>query len=395
MTLPKGYISKRSEEMKDICEKKSCTGCTACMNNCPKKAIKMENNSEGFLYPVIDEHKCINCGLCKKICPVLNTKEKKSLNKCYVGYIKDNETIMDSSSGGIFYLLAIKVLEENGVVIGAAFNKKHELNHIAIEKKQEIKELMGSKYLQSNLNNIFDYVKNVINKRKILFVGTPCQVAGLKSFLKKEYENLITIDLICHGAPSQKMFQKYIEYLEKENSDKLVTYNFRDKSTGWDTYSNEAKFKNKEIKELSTKNYYMGLFLSNNALRESCYNCNFKLGNKYSDITLGDFWGIKNYHKEMYNRKGTSAIIINTKKGEEVFTSINNALIYKECEIEEIVGGNPSLKYSSKRPKNRTKFYNDIDYLEFNTLYNIYKPKKASIVKRCINKLKMIIKYEK
>lgn len=381
--------------MKSICEKVYCTGCTACVNSCPKNAIKMEYNNEGFLYPVVEQKKCVNCGLCKKKCPILNTKLNKSLNICYVGYTKDNNEIMKSSSGGIFCLLSNNILKDKGIVIGASFNEKQVLNHVVIEEKNEIQRLLGSKYMQSNLNGIFNLIKKEVNKRKVLFVGTPCQVAGLKSYLGREYENLITIDLICHGVPSQKMFQKYIEYLEKINNDKLITYNFRDKSTGWDTYSNCVKFRRKEFKELASKNYYMGLFLSNNALRESCYNCNFKLGNKYSDITLGDFWGIKNYYHEMYNKNGTSAIIINTKKGNEVFNNISDFIMYKKCKIEEIIDGNNSLIKSSNRPNGREKFYIDIDNLEFSKLYYKYKPKKNNILKRCINKFKKVIKNEK
>lgn len=386
--------------MKEVINKFNCTGCSACMNSCPKNAIRMEYSREGFLYPKIDTDKCINCNLCKKICPVLNTSKNISKNSCYVGYIKNDKVIMNSSSGGIFYVLANNILENNGIVIGAAFDKKNKLQHIAIEEKKEINKLMGSKYIQSNLNNIYSYIKERVKKRKILFVGTPCQVAGLKAFLKKEYDNLITVDLVCHGVPSPKLFEKYIKYIEKKNNDKLINYNFRDKSTGWDTYSTKAKFKNKEIKELFSNNYYMNLFLSDNALRESCYNCNFKLGNKYSDITLGDFWGIKNYHKEMYNKKGTSAIIINTEKGSTIFDSIKDKLTYKQCNIEEIVNDNPSLKYSSKKNQNRETFYDDINRLEFEKLYKKYKPKKASIIKRIINKIKKIIKrfiskYEK
>ena len=376
--------------MKQVLEKSRCTGCTACMNICPKGAITMVEDTDGFKYPVIDQDKCVNCGLCVKTCPVLNTKENKSLNKCYVGYNKDEEVRLNSSSGGIFSLIANHILDQKGIVIGAAFNENNELKHIAIEKNKDLNKLMGSKYLQSDLNDIFKYIKENIKERKILFVGTPCQVGGLKAFIKNDYNNLICIDLVCHGVPSPKLFKKYIEELENENGN-LLNYNFRDNSTGWDTYSNTATFKDKTITEDRKQNKYMKLFLSDVALRQSCFNCNFKLGNKYSDITLGDFWGIKNHYPEMYNKSGVSAIIINTKQGEELFNNINKDIEYKECKLEEILSGNPSLKISGKEPKTRDNFFKEMDKLSISDLTKKYQ-KKISLLSKIKRKIKSLIK---
>lgn len=376
--------------MKQVLEKSRCTGCTACMNICPKGAITMVEDSDGFKYPVIDQDKCINCGLCVKTCPVLNTKENESLNKCYVGYNKSEEVRLNSSSGGIFSLIANHILDQKGIVIGAEFNKENELKHIAIEKTKDLNKLMGSKYLQSDLTDIFKYIKENIKERKILFVGTPCQVGGLKAFIKNDYNNLICIDLVCHGVPSPKLFKKYIEELENENG-KLLNYNFRDNSTGWDTYSNTATFKDKKITEDRRQNKYMKLFLADVALRQSCFNCNFKLGNKYSDITLGDFWGIKKHYPEMYNKNGVSAIIINTKQGEELFNNINKDIKYKECKLEEILSGNPSLKISGKEPKTRNNFFKELDILPISVLTKKYQ-KKVSLLSKIKRKLKSLIK---
>ena len=376
--------------MEQVLEKNKCTGCTACQNICPKKAITMKEDKDGFKYPVIDKEKCINCGLCIKTCPVINTTENKSINKCYVGYNKNEEIRLKSSSGGIFTLIANYILEQNGIVIGAAFDKENKLKHIAIENKRSLEKLRGSKYLQSDLNDIFSYIKEKIKDNKILFVGTPCQVAGIKSFIKKDYNNLICVDLVCHGVPSPKLFQKYIDELEKENG-KLINYNFRDNKTGWDTYSNTATFKNKTITEDRKENNYMKLFLSDIALRQSCFNCNFKLGNKYSDITLGDFWGIKNHYPETYNKSGVSAIIINTEKGIELFNSINKKIEYKECKLEEIVSGNPSLKISGKEPKNRKNFINELDTLSIKQLTKKYQ-KKTSLKQKIKRKIKSLLK---
>lgn len=377
--------------MKKIIEKKRCTGCSACASICPKGAIKLVEDVEGFKHPKIDQDKCINCGLCKRTCPVLNTKENSSLKRCYVAYNKNDEVKKTSSSGGIFGAIAREVLDGNGIVIGAAFDENMKLNHIAIEKIEDLEKLKGSKYLQSDLDNIFTYIKSQINDRRILFVGTPCQVAGLHAYLKKDYDNLICIDLFCHGVPSPKLFNKYIKELESSNNSKVVKYNFRDKKTGWATYSNTASFENdKQISELQSNNSYMRLFLSDIALRESCYNCNFKVGNKYSDITLGDFWGVQKYYPKMYSKNGVSAIIINTEKGKKMFESISNNLKYKECKLEEIIAGNPSLEHSGKYPIHRNDFFEDINKLSIKNLSQKYAG--IPIIKRIKIKVKRIIK---
>ena len=378
--------------MEEIIEKSKCTGCTACMNICPKNAISMVEDKEGFKHPVIDQSKCINCGLCKKTCPVLNTSKNDSLNKCYVAYNKDKEsTLNKASSGNIFELVAKKVLNNKGIVIGASFDKDNKLNHIAIDNIKDLEKLKGSKYLQSNLGNIFKYIKDNLDDKQLLFVGTPCQVAGLKAYLKKDYDNLITIDLVCHGVPSPKLFNKYIKELESEYHDKVINYNFRDKVSGWDTYSNTITFKNKKITELHSNNKYMKLFLSDIALRESCYDCNFKIGNKYSDLTLGDFWGVNKYYPDMYNKSGVSAIIINTEKGKNIFASIKDDIIYKDCQLDEIISGNPSLRISGSYPNKRNEFFKDLEINTISDLSNKY-VKKVSLFKKLINKSKRIIK---
>ncbi|MBO5179562.1 MAG: Coenzyme F420 hydrogenase/dehydrogenase, beta subunit C-terminal domain [Clostridia bacterium] len=377
--------------MKNIIESNKCTGCTACFNICPNNAISILQNEEGFYMPQIDEEKCVNCGLCTKICPVLNTKKNESKNKCFVAFNKDVEARKKSSSGGIFDVLAKNVINSNGIVIGAAFDEKVHLIHKAVSDIRSIEELRGSKYLQSELNDIFKYVKENVEERQILFVGTPCQVAGLKAFLKKDYNNLICVDVICHGTPSPKMFEAYVNEIEKNNNDKLIKYDFRDKSTGWETYSNTAIFKNKKCSELQKNNNYMKLFLSDIALKESCYDCNFKLGNKYSDITLGDFWGVSKFYPEMHNRDGVSAIIINTDKGAEMFENIKNELDYKECKLEEIVAGNPSLAKSAGYPEKRKEFFTDLKQLSFDELSQKYE-RKISLLQKIKNKVKSFVK---
>lgn len=380
--------------MKEVISKNKCTGCTACKNICPKKAISMQKDEEGFMYPVIDQAKCINCGLCKKTCPVINTIENKSLNKCYVGYSKNEEIRLKSSSGGIFTSIANYILENDGIVIGAAFDENNKLRHIAISNQDGLEKLRGSKYLQSDLNEIFSFIKENIKLNKILFVGTPCQVAGLKAFIKNDYNNLICIDVICHGTPTPKLFDKYVKELEQKNG-KLINYSFRDNSSGWDTYSNSMTYKDKTIVERNYKNKYMKLFLTNLALRKSCYNCNFKLGNKYSDITLGDFWGVKNYYPEMYNNSGVSCIIINTEFGMQVFKKIKEQIDYKECNLNEILENNSSLNKSCLLPNEREQFINDMKSYSIDKLVSKYvkEPSLFNKTKRFIkSSIKKIIK---
>lgn len=376
--------------MEQVLSKNKCTGCTACASICPKNAITMVKNEEGFMYPLIDNNKCINCGLCKKTCPVINTYLNSAINTCYVGFSNDEEILKKSSSGGIFSIIANFILQKDGIVIGATMDQNNRLKHIAICNDEELYKLRGSKYLQSDLNNVFCYIKDNIKEKKILFVGTPCQVAGLKAVVKNN-KNLICIDVICHGVPSQKLFEKYIEELEFDNNEKLLHYNFRDKKTGWENYSNTAIFDTKQISQLATDNNYMKLFLSDVALRECCYDCNFKLGNKYSDITLGDFWGIKKYYPEMYNSNGVSAIIINTENGQNIFEEIKDNITYKESNLEYILDGNPSLKNSAKYYKERNLFLNDIDRYSVQELTKKYVKRKYSI-KELIKKILKLIK---
>lgn len=378
--------------MERVLDKDKCSGCTACASICPKQAITMKVENDGFMYPVIKQEKCIDCGLCKRTCPILNTKSNKAINKCYVAYSKDEIYSNNSSSGGIFSIIADFILKEKSIVIGAAFDENNKLKHIAISKEEDLIKLKGSKYLQSDLNNIFKYVKENIKDKKILFVGTPCQVAGIKAFVKNN-DNLICIDLACHGVPSPKLFDKYIKELESKNNDKLINYDFRDKSTGWDTYSNTMIFKNKNITELQKDNEYMKLFLSDIALRKSCFNCDFKLGNKYSDITLCDYWGVQKYYPDMYNKKGVSAIIINTQKGNEIIEKIKDKLICKECELEEILEGNPSIKKSCDEREERKEFFNEIDNLSINELSKKY-VKSTPLYKRVLIKINRLLKNQ-
>lgn len=379
--------------MEKVIDKKLCTGCTACMSVCPVQAIQMENDLDGFKYPIINQEKCVNCSMCKKTCPVLNTKNNYSITNCFVGYNKDTKSkLSKASSGSIFELVANYVLDSNGIVIGAAFDEKNKLKHMAVTKAEDLEKLKGSKYLQSDLEYVFKFIKEKLRDNIILFVGTPCQVAGLKAYIKNDFNNLICIDVVCHGVPSPKLFDKFIKEIQDQTGKTVKNYNFRDKRTGWDTYSNTIYFNdNSEKTELQVNNPYMKLFLSDVALRESCYNCKFKLGNKYSDITLGDFWGVQKYYPEMYDKNGVSAIIVNTERGKNIFDKIKGNMYYKKCKLEEIVEGNSSLKISGDYPRKRKKFFNNIDNMSITNLVSKY-TFNPNILIKVVKKIKKIIK---
>lgn len=375
----------------EILEKYECYGCTACDSVCPTNAIKMEYDIEGFKYPIVDHNICIECSMCQKSCPFINNKNNISINKCYAGFNKNTEARLASSSGGIFDVLSKYILSQGGLVVGAAFDKDNNLNHIIVDDAKDLTKIRGTKYLQSNLNEVFNNIKSNINDRKILFVGTPCQVSGLKSFLRKDYENLYCCDIVCHGVPSSRVFKKYIKYLEEKNGRIINGINFRDKKEGWENYHISIKQEKNDYYINHHKDLFMKLFLSDICLRPSCYNCNFKIGNKYSDITLGDFWGINNYHPDLNDKKGTSAIVINTGKGEYLFDYVKYNLVYKECDLDDILSGNPSLKYSSRKINNRENFFRDLENgITVKELVDKYIP-KTPILKRVLRKFKSIL----
>ena len=303
-----------------------CTGCTACENVCKFNAIKMQDDKDGFKYPHIDENLCVDCKACEKVCPLNSKKEiKRFENRAYACFCNDNSLRLKSSSGGIFSVIAIKILEDNGVVYGAAFDEEYKVKHLRVNKIEDIEKLRGSKYVQSNLDGIFkDIEAELKSGQKVLFSGTQCQVAGLLSYLKNEYSNLYTLDFICHGVPSPKVWKKYLEFRKKiDNQDKILGINFREKSMlGWDKYEMNIKYSNREYRNINSEDLYMKAFLGDVSLRKSCYECDFKGKERKSDITLADFWGVKKVMPSMYGKEGTSAVMTNSKKGQELFLSL-------------------------------------------------------------------------
>ena len=378
--------------MIDIKNKEKCSGCHACYNVCPTKAIKMVEDEKGFKYPVVDQSKCVNCRLCEKVCPIINKKIVNNEPKAYSCYNKNDDIRSRSSSGGIFTLLASKILEKNGVVFGASFTNEFMVEHIYVEKEEELYKLRGSKYLQSIIGDSYKQVKKFLEEgRYVLFTGTPCQVEGLMAYLNKKYEKLFTQDIICHGVPSPKVWKRYLEYRKIEDAEEPLEINFRNKDNGWKNYNLKFRYKEHEYKNNQSMDKYMQAFLKNVSLRESCYNCSFKKINRLSDITLADFWGIEKINPEMFDDKGTSLVIVNNEKGKELFKEIQNEVVKEEVNLNEAIKYNPSMITSSKPDKNREEFFENLEKMDFNELVNKY-TEKPNFVSKCISKGKKIVK---
>ena len=343
--------------MINIQEKYMCDGCHACYNICPKDAINMEVDKEGFWYPRVDKEKCVYCNKCEKVCPILNKKQIKSLKKAYACYNLDETVRLKSSSGGIFSILAYDTIKNDGVVFGAKFDKDFNVVHDYIEDIEGLSQFRGSKYVQSNIGTSFKEAKKFLDcGRRVLFSGTPCQIAGLKSYLKKDYENLVTVDLICHGVPSPMVWQRYIK--ELSGSKKLTYMTFRDKSKGWNNGVLKYIFEDgSEVNENYEKSIYIKGFIENCFLRPSCYNCNFKTLNRESDFTIGDFWGIDLILPKLDDNKGISLCFVHTSKAENILKNIKKNIYLCKVDIDESIRKNPCAIYSVDLLANRKKFF--------------------------------------
>lgn len=377
--------------MIDIVDKKDCTGCWGCVNTCPKLCITMKTDEEGFDYPIVDESICIKCKKCVNICPVLHKKEIENNPVAYACFNKNEEIRKESSSGGIFTLLATNIIEDNGIVFGARFNDLFEVEHNYIESVEDIKVFRGSKYVQSKIGYTFTEVKKFLEEgRKVLFSGTPCQVGGLKSFLGKDYENLICIDIICHGVPSPLAWEKYKN--EISSGKKIIDVSFRDKTYGWKDYSFRMDFEDgNSYFEKGSENKYIRGFVGDIYLRNSCYQCKFKSLHRQSDLTLADFWGIENINKQMDDGKGTSFVIVNSDKGNQILQNIRKGIEINKVDLNESIKYNMSAIKSSYNNPRRKYFFKNIYKLKFKKLVD--KSLQEDLIVRLKIKIKKIIKF--
>lgn len=370
-----------------ICEKNKCTGCFACYNICPKNAITMREDEFGYIYPHINKEKCINCNLCKKICPSLQLKYGNKSQKCLAMWNKNEDIRAKSTSGGIATTVYVAILKRGGVIYGCTNSLDECFPFIRIDKIEDLYKIKGSKYVHAYINNQFKNVKQDLeNKKEVMFIGTPCQIAGLKNFLGKEYPNLFVADIICHGVPSQKFLKEEINAKVKET--KGVEVKFRENGKyRMRVNSNDIEILN----EAQDKNFYVLAFMKSLFHRENCYECQYANPQRLGDITLGDFWGIgKQDDVNKYKNeeiKGISVCLVNTEKGKKLIDMIKDECYFEERNIDEAINGNSQLRHPSAK---------NSEYEKFRKLYLKYGYEKAS--KKCLmldkykQKLKKILK---
>lgn len=332
-----------------ICDNNLCTGCQACRMVCPKDCISMVQKENGFLYPVIDNRVCISCGKCQKICPVANRyKDDGEVPECYVAINKGEDIRKNSSSGGVFSEVAKKIHSESGVVFGAVFNDRQELNIVSCETWEDTKKARGAKYVQADVRDIYIDVEEALMKgKKVLYTGTSCQIGGLYAFLGHDYKNLVTMDTICHGVPSPKAWKQYKESIEKENGSKIIDVSFRCKDTGWQVYSLKMTLENGTVvKEKVTENIYMQAFMSHLTIRPSCYECSYKQVHRQADITLGDFWGIKKWNPNLDDDKGVSIVFLHSGKAKDIWNEVKERFETFEVSFSDAIKDNRSYMHS-------------------------------------------------
>lgn len=371
--------------MKLFSDKRQCYGCTACCNICPKNAITMVKDGEGFYYPKIDEKKCIECGLCRLVCPINIKIENNEIKKVFAVKHKDKNIRLNSSSGGLLTLISDYVLLKDGIIYGASFDSDFCVNHCSADDEEKRNLMRGSKYVQSYLGNIFVKIKlNLDSSKVVLFIGTPCQVAGLKGYLKKDYKNLILCDLVCHGVSSPLVFQEYISLVKKRYGD-INTFMFRDKEVGWRGSNISVITKsNRKYSNTNLLNIIKQIYYGHYATRPSCHNCEFTNINRISDITIGDFWGIEDCSPSFEDKLGVSLLLLNSNKGESCWNLIKDKTEYLEETISNCK--QPQLYKPTKASQDRDSFWDN--YYKYGFLYI---SKKYTNYGR-INRIKCLIK---
>ena len=384
--------------MINIQEKATCTGCSACRDICPVRAIDLVADDEGFLYPRVNIEECIKCGKCDRICPIKNRrKEVNEGNRiiAYAAQTKDEYIRQNSSSGGIFTEIATYIINNGGIVFGAAFDETFKVIHIGVDDTDNLERLRGSKYVQSEIGNTYVQVKTYLeSERMVLFTGTPCQIAGLYSYLGKNYDNLYTQDIICHGVPSPMVWKKYIEFRKKKAAAKLQRTFFRHKKYGWKMYSVQFKFTNcTEYIQIVFDDLYMRGFLRNLCLRPSCYHCVFKSKKRSADITLADFWGVEKVCPELDDDQGTSLVILHSTRGHELFDEIKDNLIYQKTDFEEAIKYNSAMTESVPVNSDRSAFMKCIKEGGFKSVEKRYL--SIPFISRVKKRIKTIIKKYK
>ncbi len=366
---------------------KECSGCRACENICPKNSISFVENDEGFLIPTIDENTCINCGLCYKKCPQLNSVNilesfKLSKQEVYASKAKDKGILLESSSGGVFTIIAMEIIKNNGVVFGCTFDENFVARHIAVKTVEDLEKLRGSKYVQSNTMKTFLETKEYLKKGiPVLYSGTPCQIAGLRAFLGKSYDKLITIDLICHGVPSPKLFSEYLADFESKNDEKIEKYDFRYKEKTGSSKCNRIITNKKTRAYVYQCDSYYKSFSDEKTYRECCYSCKYTNTKRIGDITIGDYLGYELFHPERDSSLGISVVLVNTIIGKKIFDKVKDTyLTTYNSTLDEAIYKQYTLKKPSKRPSCRSEFYKDLNSIGYTKTMKKYVKTKGIIL---------------
>lgn len=360
----------------ELCKPDTCTGCGACANACPQDCIHMEPDAEGFLHPVVEAETCIQCGRCIKSCPVAASAESrragKKETKAYGACFRDEEIRLASTSGGVFTALCIWVLQRGGVVFGAAYDDLFQVQHIFAESEEDLAQLRGAKYAQSDIGYSFRRVRRALEDgRYVLFSGTPCQTAGLLTYLGKEYEKLILVDVICHGVPSPAVWQEYLRYRSRTDAQGsgLAAVYLRSKETGWPNYSVHITYANgTEYRAPHTADPYMRAFVGNLCLRTACYECQFKGIDRTSDFTLGDYWGVWDQLPAFNDGKGTSLVLLHSEKAARIWEELHQGLRYEQVDAAVALAENPSALHAPQKSLSRKTFMENYSVQDFEQL---------------------------
>lgn len=385
--------------MIDIKNKVDCCGCNACGDICPTDAIEFVTDNEGFWYPKVNLDKCINCGLCEKTCPIINIDSLKKNDfdtpTCYAAENKNLEVVFDSTSGGLFSAFADRMYRDKGYVGGAVFSQDcKSVKHFISADKHDLPALRSSKYLQSDLNGFYKQVKELlVSGEKVLVCGCPCQMAGLRAFLRKSYDNLVILDFICLGINSPLIWRKYMDSFEERYGSPVVYAKPKSKELGWRNLTQKVRLANGEVKfeTRNESNYTQGYISTHAYIRPSCYECKFRGFPRIADITLADFWGIEKYSNELEKDLGTSLVMVNSEKGEKWFDKINGRLNYIPMPFDATLQGNPALTKDALIPDiDRTQFFKDVNELKFTELAEKYRFFPC-LTKRA--KIKKVIKF--
>lgn len=366
----------------------NCVGCGACKNACPVDCIKIDRLAGQYI-PFVDSAKCIKCGGCDSVCVSCNIEKLKfySTTAAFYGYVEDQNNRIKSSSGGVFYAIATEFIKRGGVVVGAAFDDSFCVKHIVARDLNDLKKIRGSKYVESDLQYVFHEIKIILQSGKdVLFSGVPCQIGAIKTYLKKDYNNLYTCEVFCHGAPRSGIFNSYVDWIKKRLGN-IKHFNFRSKYYEWSKPAYEIETDNKTIIERHKDNVYHLMFGKHVSLRDSCYNCQFRKELRSSDLSLGDFWGIEKFYPTVKTRDGISAILVNNERGDWLLSIARLRLF--PCSIDEIYDKNKWMIMNYKRPVEQNEFIDDYCSMNADDFFRKYKFKYMVIdrVKSLIKRL--------